>query len=180
VIAVRLFVCAGIALICGACEPTKPRASGSHAAPARAPTFTSQRSKPIYDQAVQGMRAIDTMRGSPMTEALATDLGFKCADLEQLRKALEPEPDPVVWRLRTDIEKTCKFDVPLASALLEIDRIQKKRAGDPNAGIDGECRALKLAIADLGTGFIGNPVASDVLGKELTYCESSDTVRRVP
>jgi hypothetical protein len=126
------------------------------------------------------MRAIDTLRGAPMTGALATELGFKCADLRQLRRSLETEPDPVVWRLRSDIERTCAFDVPIASALLEIDLIKRTRAGDPTANVDGECRALKVAIDDLGTAYIGNPKSSDIIAEELTYCGSTDTVRRIP
>jgi len=126
------------------------------------------------------MRAIDVLRGSPMTEALATDLGFKCADLREMRRSLEAEPDPVVWRLRSDVDRTCAFDVPIASALLEIDVIERKRAGDSTASIDRECRALKLAIDDLGAAYVGNPKSSDVIAKDLTYCGSTDTVRRVP
>lgn len=134
----------------------------------------------MYDRAVEEMRAIDALRGSAMTDALATDLGFKCADLKDLRKSLEAETDPIVWRLRTDIEKTCGFDVPIASALFEIARIQKKRAVDLGAGVEGECRALKLALADLGTAYVANPAAVEVIGKDLAYCGSTDTVRRVP
>lgn len=176
----RLLVCAGIAIGSCSCEPSQPARSNKHAAPSRAPTFASQRSKPIYDQALAGMRAIDTLRGAPMTRALATDLGFKCADLQEARRSLEAEPDPVVWRLRSDIERTCAFDVPIASAFLEIDLIQRKRADDPTANVDGECRALKVAIDDLGTAYIGNPNSSDVIAKDLAYCGSTDTVRRVP
>ena len=146
----------------------------------RTPTFASQRSKPIYEQAVAAMRAMDALRGSPVTEAVATDLGFKCADLKELGKQLEAEPDPIIWRLRSDIDRTCNFDVPLASALVEIALIQKKQASDPGADIDGECRGLKIAIADLGTAYIGNPQSSDVIAKDLTYCGSADSTRRVP
>jgi hypothetical protein len=183
-VSARWLACVGIAIASSACGPTKPPSRASHAGasavPSRAPTFASQRSQPIYDHALEGMRAIDALRGSAMTEALATDLGFKCADLRSLRKSLEAEPDPVVWRLRTDIDKTCSFDVPVASAQFEIDRIQKKRAVDPGAGVEGECRALKLVIEDIGTGFIANPTAAGIIDKELLYCESADTVRRVP
>jgi hypothetical protein len=160
--------------------PAASTSSASPGAPARQPTFASQRSKPIYEQAVAGMRAIDALRGAPMTESLATDLGFKCADLKQLRKDLEPEPDAVIWRLRNDIERTCGFDVPLASALLEIAAIQKKRAADPTAPVDIECRALQRAIDDLGAAYIGNDSTSDVIAKDTTYCGHTDTVRRVP
>jgi hypothetical protein len=144
------------------------------------PSFASRRSQPLYQRAVDGMRAINAMRGSAMTEALATDLGFKCADLKDLRNALQSEPDPIVWRLRSDIDKTCAYDVPIASAMLELDRIQKKRAADVNADVGGECRALKLALADLGTSYLANPTAADVIGKDSMYCGATDSVRRVP
>jgi hypothetical protein len=178
----RWLACLSIAGASVACEPAPSRSLHvtARAAPARAPTFASQRSKSIYDQSVEGMHAIDALRGSTMTEALATDLGFKCADLKALAKSLETEADPLVWRLRTDIHKTCEFDVPVASALFELDRIQKRRAGDPSANVQGECRALKLAIDDVGTGYIANPTASDIIDKDLTYCGTADTVRRVP
>ncbi len=183
----RWLACVGIVLASGGCEPPRASSRASHAttpssasAPGRAPTFASRASQPIYEQAVAGMRGIDALRGSTMTEALATNLGFKCADLKALRKKLAAEPDPVVWRLRTDIDKTCGFDVPVASGAFELSRIQKKRAGDPTAAVDRECGALKLAIEDIGTAFIANPSASDLIDKELTFCESTDVVRRVP
>jgi hypothetical protein len=129
---------------------------------------------------MEEMRGVDAMRGSAMTDALATDLGFKCADLKELRKQLTTEPDPIVWKLRSRIDKTCDYDAPIASALLAIDRIQKKRAADASADVAGECRSLKLALADLGTGYLANPTASDVIAKETTLCEGTDTVRRIP
>jgi hypothetical protein len=179
--------CVGVVLASAGCEPPRASSRGSHAGrtgsaavPARAPTFASQASQPVYDQAVAGMRAIDALRGTTMTEAFATDLGFRCADLKSLRKKLAAEPDPIVWRVRTDIDKTCGFDVPVASGAFELSRIQRKRAADPTAAVDGECRALKLAIEDIGTGYLANPAASDIIDKELTFCESTDVVRRVP
>ena len=185
----------GIAATSLACEPlpaTGRTASGARAgatttastargaATTRPPTFVSRQSEPFYQRALDGMRAIDAMRGSAMTEALATDLGFKCADLKDLRGRLQSEPDPQVWRLRASIEKTCGYDVPIASALLELDVIQKRRAADATADVTAPCRLLKLALADLGTGYLANPTASDVIGKDSMYCGATDSVRRVP
>jgi hypothetical protein len=196
VIPARWVVLLGIAVTSLACDPppttartptrttagttttTAGIARGS--ASTRAPTFASRQSQPLYERALEGMRAIDSMRGSAMTEALATDLGFKCADLKDLRGRLQAEPDPQVWRLRSSIDKTCGYDVPIASALLELDRIQKKRAADATADLSAECRILKLALADLGTGYLANPTASDVIGKDSMYCGTTDSVRRLP
>lgn len=185
----RALACALLPVLALACDPatgtgygtgTSRPTTAAAASPTRAPTFVSPKSKPVYDRAIEEMRAVDTMRGSAMTDALATDLGFKCADLKELRKQLATEPDPVVWKLRSRIDKTCDYDAPIASALLAIDRIQKKRAADASADVAGECRSLKLALADLGTGYLANPTASDVIAKETTLCEGSDTVRRIP
>jgi len=189
---VALLVIAATSLACDPPPTTARTVSGTRAgtttggstaraaAATRPPTFVSRQSQPLYERALEGMRAIDSMRGSAMTEALATDLGFKCADLKDLRGRLQSEPDPQVWRLRASIEKTCGYDVPIASALLELDRIQKKRAADATADVSGECRILKLALADLGSGYLANPTASDVIGKDSMYCGATDSVRRVP
>jgi hypothetical protein len=175
---------AAVVLVSSGCEPAKSGSRGTHAgaaaAPSKPPTFASRQSEAVYARAVLGMRAIGALRGATMTESLAMDLGFKCADLEALRKNLEAEPDPQVWRLRTDIDKTCRFDVPLATGQFELSRILKKRAGDSTAAIDGECRALKLAIEDIGNGYLANPASSDLIDQELQVCETGDTVRRVP
>jgi hypothetical protein len=156
------------------------RAPRSVAAAAREPAFRSAKNKPVYDEALEGMHAIDALRGKPMSDALANDLGFKCADLKDQRKVLEAEGDPLVWRLREAIAKTCGYDVPLACAFFELQAIQTKRAGDAGASVDGECRALKLALSDLGTAYVSNPAAADVIGKETMYCEGADSVRRIP
>jgi hypothetical protein len=178
----RSSACLAVAVTCLACEPAKPagHASASTAAPSRQPTFASTPNKAVYERAVEGMRSINALRGTAMSGGLASDLGFKCADLKDERKTLDREPDPIVWRLRTDIDKTCGYDVPLACALYELDVIQKKRASDGTAPVDLECRGLKLALADLGTAYVSNPTAMDVIGKETTYCESTDSVRRIP
>ena len=77
------------------------------------------------------MAVVDGLRGSVMTETLVRDLGFKCADLRQIQKELSAERDPIVWQLRARIGKTCGFDAPIASALMAIADIEKKRAGGP-------------------------------------------------
>jgi hypothetical protein len=114
-----------------------------------------------------------------MTEAMATDLGYRCSDLRAVQQALAEERDPIVWRMRSDIDKTCGFDVPIASALFEIDRIEKKRAaGDTN--IKGQCLGLRLAIGDIGRAYLENPAVVSAGGKMVSYCEQGgDTVRVV-
>jgi hypothetical protein len=186
----RVAAAAFATLACGCDEPARagrpgaagPGGGGAGAAPAstREPVFAARASKPTYDRAVDGMRALDALRGSVMNEALASDLGFKCADLVSLAGKLASERDPIVWRLRTDIDKTCKFDVPVACARLEVQIIERKHASDPNAPLDRECAALKLAIGDTGSGYLQNPTVLAVGDKYLTYCEVTEGVRRIP
>jgi hypothetical protein len=169
-------------LVAVACEPpvaaTQPPASGQDS---REPVFSSAKSKAIYDRGAAGLAGLDALRGTPMTAAFATDLGFKCAGLRDVQKSLGGEQDPLVLRLTSRIDKTCNFDVPLASALFEIQRIESKRAGEPGADMKPECAGLRLAIGDLGSRYLENPKVVDVIGKDLTYCgASSDTLRVVP
>ncbi len=175
-----LVACAGAlaALVAGCEEPAKSgRATRAPATvPTREPVFASRASKADYDRGVAGMRAMNALRGTVMTEALATDLGFKCADLKSVAAKLATEKDPIVWRLRTDIDRTCSFDVPLACARLEVQIIERKQG----APVDRECSTLKLAIGDFGSGYLQNPAVLELGDKFLTYCGTGDTVRRVP
>jgi hypothetical protein len=142
--------------------------------------LSSRAQRAEYDRGVAGMRAINALRGTLMTEALASDLGFKCADLKSTAGKLADERDPIVWRLRTDIDRTCNFDVPIACARFEVQVIEKKRATEPGATLERECAALKLAIGDTGSVYLQNPAVLEAGDKYLTYCGSSDSVRRVP
>jgi hypothetical protein len=177
----RFFSLLIAALALAACEPTETAKHPKSRAKGREPAFTVASKKDDYERGRLGLGAIDALRGSTMTEAMATDLGYKCADLRSIDRSLASEHDPLVWRLRTDIEKTCDLDVPLVSALFEIDRIEKKRAKEPDANLRGECLGLRLAIGDIGSSFVENPAVVDVGGKFARYCESGgDSVRRMP
>ncbi len=147
---------------------------------AREPAFASPRSRPVYERAAVDLAAMNALRGTPMTEGFATDLGFKCSALREAQKGLAGEHDPLVSALVARIDKTCNFDVPLASALFELQRIQAKRAADPGADLKHECAGLRLAIGDVGSRYVENPRVVDVIGKDLSYCGSTDTVRVVP
>jgi hypothetical protein len=165
------------------CEPSDQAGAARPTAKARGrePQFTVPADKAVYARGRAGMAAIDALRGSVMTESLATDLGYKCADLRSVRQALAAERDPIVWQLRSAIDKTCGLDVPLASALFEIDRIEKKRAAGGEPSIKGECMGLRLAIGDVGQAYLDNPAVLDAGGKMAVYCpDGGDTVRRVP
>jgi hypothetical protein len=170
----------------GACEgsdapPRDASRPPPRAAAAREPVFAVPSKKSDYDRARAIFREIDGLRGATMTEALATELAFKCSNLRAAQTSLAGERDPIVWRVRSDIDKTCGFDVPLASALFEIDRIEKKRAGAPDASLKSECLGLRLAIGDIGSAYIENPAVTQVGGKFSAYCEAgSDSVRTVP
>jgi hypothetical protein len=177
----RIFMLVPFALAAVACDSTEPAKHPKSRAKEREPVFAVAAKKDDYERGRRGLGAIDAMRGSTVTEAMATDLGYKCADLRSIDRSLAGEHDPLVWRLRTDIEKTCDLDVPLVSAMFEIDRIEKKRAREPGASLRGECLGLKLAIGDIGSSFVENPAVVAVGGKFSTYCESGgDSVRQMP
>jgi hypothetical protein len=172
------------------CEPVPPAgARGAHGAgaaagaPAREPTFAARASKAEYDKGLAGLHGLDALRGTVMSSALASDLGFKCAELKEVGKRLVAESDPLVWRLRSDIDKTCGFDVPIACARFEVQSIERKRASSPGAPVERECSSLKLAIGDTASKYLQNPAVLDLGDKFLTYCGSDgagDGVRRIP
>ena len=177
-----------LALVPAGCEdwaspatrsPARTGASAAFAAP-REPVFSAHGSKAEYDRGVAGMRALNALRGTVMNEALATDLGFKCADLKAVAAKLAGERDPLVFKLRSDVDRTCSFDVPIACARLEVQAIETKRAHDSLAVVDRECAALKLAIGDTGSGYLQNPAVLELGDKYLTYCGTTDGVRRIP
>jgi hypothetical protein len=169
-----------------ACEPPPaPTASPARVDETREPTFVRQESKTVYERGVSGLAGLDALRGTSMSYAFATDLGFRCAGLRDVQKGLAREQDPLVLRLLARIDKTCNFDVPLASALFDIERIEHKRAADPGADprstLRAECAGLRLAIGDFGTRYLENPKVVDVIGKDLAYCGASgDTTRILP
>jgi hypothetical protein len=154
--------------------------AGAQAQDAREPAFASPRSRPVYERAAADLAAMNALRGTPMTEGFATDLGFKCSALREAQKGLVGERDPLVVALVARIDKTCNFDVPLASALFELQRIMAKRAADPGADLKHECAGLRLAIGDVGSRYVENPRVVDVIGQDVSYCGSTDTVRVVP
>jgi hypothetical protein len=176
-----------LALLAGACDEAaagagarRARAAAVPAAPTREPVFAAHANKADYDRGLAGMRSMNSLRGTVMTEAIATDLGFKCADLKAVAAKLAAERDPLVFKLRADIDRTCSFDVPIACARLEVQAIERKRASDPGATFDRECSTLKLAIGDTGSGYLQNPAVLEVGDKYLTYCGTTDGVRRIP
>jgi len=188
--ALPALLCVTVVTSLAACDP--PLAAGSRtarganganatsAAPGREPAFTVRASKAEYDKGLAGLHGLDSLRGSVMTQALATDLGFKCAELKEVGKRLVAESDPLVWRLRSDIDKTCGFDVPIACARFEVQSIERKRAASPGVPVERECSSLKLAIGDTASKYLQNPAVLDLGDKFLTYCGSDDGVRRIP
>jgi hypothetical protein len=168
-------------MLVGACEPPPAPPQGPSSVPdQREPVFATPRSKAVYERGVNGLAALDAQRGTAMTASFATDLGFRCAGLRDQQKMLASEQDPLALRLVSRIDKTCNFDVPLASALFEIERIDHKRASDPGAELKSECAGLRLAIGDFGSRYLENPKVVDVIGKDLGYCGApADTIRVV-
>lgn len=171
-----------LAVVLGGCEPSgaaRGPSSQAQRAPGRDPVFANPRKKADYDRGLAGMRAIDAYRGHRMDDAMATDLEFRCATLREVQAQLATERDPIVWRLRSTIDKTCRYDVPLASALFAIDRMASKRAHDPGADLKGDCNGLRIALGDVGSGYVENPPVVDAGSKYLAYCGSADTVKVV-
>jgi hypothetical protein len=167
-----------------ACEPAEsPAGSQARQRAAeedrREPTLDVPQHKATYDRGVTGLAAMDQLRGSPMSPSFANDLGFKCAGLRDVAKALAGERDPLVVRLVSRIDKTCSYDVPLASALFELREIEARRRDDPGADVKKECVGLKLAIGDFGSAYLENPRVVDIIGKDLSFCGASDDTVRV-
>ena len=75
------------------------------------------------------------------------------------------------------IDKTCGFDVPVASASFEVALIRKTQADSPGASIKSECAGLHLAIADIGTAYLENPKVVGLIADEATFCSGGDSVR---
>ena len=170
------------AALLGGCEPpesAKGPSSQAQSAPGREPVFADRRKKADYDRGVAGMRAIDAYRGHRMDDAMATDLELQCATLRDVQTQLGTERDPIVWRLRSTIDKTCRYDVPLACALFAIDRMTTKRARDPSADLKGDCNGLRIALGDIGGGYLENPPVVDAGGKLLSFCGGDDSVKVV-
>jgi hypothetical protein len=143
----------------------------------RGPAFADPSHRSVYEASSSGLAAIDALRGRTMTSGLSTDLGFKCAGLRQARIALAHEPDAHVTRLVARIDKTCSFDVPLASASFEVALIEKRHAEDPTAAFRAECAGLHLAIADIGSAYLENPKVAGLIAAEASYCGAADSVR---
>jgi hypothetical protein len=183
-LALRLGVAGLVALaaVLGGCEPSdsaKGPSSQAPQTPGREPVFANSRKKADYDRGVAGMRAIDAYRGHRMDDTMATGLEFQCATLREVQTQLATERDPIVWRLRSSIDKTCRYDVPLACALFAIDRMATKRAHDPSADLKGDCNGLRIALGDVGSGYLENPPVVDAGSKFLSYCGGADTVKVV-
>jgi hypothetical protein len=171
-----------IGAILGGCEPSGPAPGPSSQAqhtPGREPVFANPRKKADYDRGVAGMRAIDAYRGHLMDDSMATGLEFQCATLRDVQTQLATERDPIVWRLRSTIDKTCRYDVPLACALFAIDRMTTKRAHDPSADLKGDCNGLRIALGDVGAGYVENPPVVDAGSKLLSFCGTDDSVKVV-
>jgi hypothetical protein len=167
------------------CEPAEsPAASqarqlGAGEEDHREPTLDVPQHKATYDRGMAGLGALDQLRGTSMSASFASDLGFKCAGLREVAKGLAGERDPLVIRLTSRIDKTCNYDVPLASALFELTEIEARKRDDPSADVKKQCVGLKLAIGDFGSAYLENPKVVDVIGKDLSFCGASDDTVRV-
>ena len=140
-------------------------------APARRPVFADRTKEADYDHARATLAEILQAGARGIDSRQATELGFKCASLRGSEKSLASEQDPLVVRLVADIGKTCGFDLPVATAKVEILRIEARRKTEgPAVNVKGECLGLKLAIGDIGSVYLSNPDVVDLGGKYPTYC----------
>jgi hypothetical protein len=154
----------------GAKDPaTQPSAQPA----AREPTFADRSKRDDFDRARASLAELQRVLATGLDSRQTSALGFQCASLRSLQKSLLSESDPLVGRVVADIEKACGFDVPLASAQVEIAQIEAKRKADgPSANVKGECLGLKLAIGDIGSAYSSNPEVADIGGKFAAYCSS--------
>jgi len=153
----------------GGCEPEPPPKAAAPG-PEREVVLADPRHRVAFDRARDGIRAMKSLFGTAMTPNLATDLQFKCADLKGARATLEHEDDPLVQRVRADVDVLCGLEVPVASARLEIARIEEKKENDYAANVKRECTGLKLALGDLGPQYATNPLVVDLGAKFATLC----------
>lgn len=157
-----------------ACNESPPPAVP--AGPAREPEFAEHTKRADYDRGRKILAEMRAHTGSEMTLSLASELGFKCADLRGVQKSLAHERDPLVSRVIADIEKMCGLDVPLATAQLEAESIEAKRKRSASAGgaerpdVKRECKGLEMAIGAIGAQYTSNPDVVAVGGKYAEYC----------
>ena len=144
--------------------------------PAREPEFAEHTKRADYDRGRKILAEMRAHTGSEMTLSLASELGFKCADLRGVQRSLSRERDPLVSRVIADIEKMCGLDVPLATAQLEAESIEAKRKRSANAGgaerpdVKRECKGLEIALGAIGAQYTSNPDVVAVGGKYAEYC----------
>jgi hypothetical protein len=157
------------AVLLAACEPEAPPKAAAPT-PEREVVLTNPQLRPAFERARDAVRAMKALFGKPMTPELATDLQFKCADMKGAKAKLEREDDPIVQRVRADVDLLCGLEVPVASAKMEIARIEQKKKEDSDANVKRECTGLKLALGDLGPQYATNPLVVDLGAKFATLC----------
>ncbi len=154
-------------------RPATDAPGSAGAGTAREPVFADRTKEADYKEArrrlfailAAGQRGIDPKQGA--------ELGFECASLRTPEKSLAGEQDPLIQRLVADIEKTCAFDLPLATAKAELLVIVKKKKADASASTRSECLGMQIALGDIGGVYASNPDVVEVGGKYATYCPPS-------
>jgi hypothetical protein len=157
-----------VSLVLGCDAP--PSHAPSANVPDRPVVLRNPSHRAAYERARDGVRSMKSQFGTVMTPEFVTELGFRCADLRGDARALASEDDPLVQRAKADVELLCGLEVPVASARMEIDRIEKKRREDPRATLKRECIGLKLALGDIGSQYADNPMMGELAGKYATLC----------
>ena len=155
-----------LALACDAPPARAPEAQG----PEREVVFSNPQHRAPFERARDGVRWMKSIFGKLMTPELVTELGFRCADLRADQHLLAKEEDPLVQRARADVDLLCGLEVPVASARMEIERIEMKRRENPGANVKRECTGLKLALGDIGSQYASNPMMGELAGKFATLC----------
>jgi hypothetical protein len=157
-----------LALPLGCEEP--PAKAPVQAGPEREVVLKSPQHRAPFDRARENVRWMKGLFGKVMTPELVTELGFRCADMRGDARLLEAEDDPIVQRARADVELLCRLEVPVASARMEIERIETKRRENPGANVKRECTGLRLALGDIGPQYASNPMMADLAGKFASLC----------
>jgi hypothetical protein len=172
--AARSFALLAIVSSFTACADAPPPATPT--APLREPEFADHTKRAEFDRGRKILAEMRASTGHEMTLSLASELGFKCADLRGVKKSLAAEKDPLVSRVIADVDKMCGLDVPLATAQLEVQTIEEKRRRSANAGgaerpdVKRECKGLEIALGEMGAQYTSNPDVVEVGGKYAEYC----------
>jgi hypothetical protein len=134
--------------------------------------FADRTKQAPFERGVKRLEGIRSALLSPtLGEAQTTELGFECASLRADKDAVASETDPIVRRFIADVGRMCGFDVPLATAYVELHAIEVKRLS--NGSVKSECFGLRVAMKDFGPAYKENPQVTEVAAKFTAWCSAA-------